>query len=82
MWLSIPHGYFTKYHKFSMCTICGYDVSLKTFLLLFTTYIFCMGVIPQTFVICPHNIYHFMVIDQLKKSMQYSDYYDYYSIYI
>jgi hypothetical protein len=40
-----------------------------------------MGVIAQTFVICPNNICHFIVIGQLKTSMQYSDCYDYYYIF-
>jgi hypothetical protein len=53
---------------FYVCNLWLWRVIICIFLLLFTTYIFCMGVIAQTFVIFPNNICRFMVIGQLKKS--------------
>ena len=51
MWLSIPRDYFDKFCKLLMCAICGYDVSLWIYVCS-QPYIFCTGVIAQTFVIC------------------------------
>jgi hypothetical protein len=45
-----------------MCAICGYDMSLEINILWFTTHIYCMGVIIQTFVICQNNICHLKLV--------------------